>query len=110
MSSSKLDSSGILESSPVSRKADSTFKAVLDLPAHVVHLRKSGIEFISPDPIAAWTELTLQILASKGSRKIVCNGIVVGCHGNRKSGFVVSLIFFNLSRQSQQRLSELVGG
>ena len=107
MSSSKLDSSDAFDSSI--NEAEAPFRAVLRLPQEVVHIRKNGIEFISPKPVAAWTELTVQIQPARGGHRIVCNGIVVQCHGSASDGFVVSLIFFNLSPQSQEQLSALAG-
>jgi hypothetical protein len=33
--------------------------------------------------------------------------VVVACHGNRHTGYVVSMVLMNLSRQAQQRLDTL---
>lgn len=76
----------------------------LSLPADAVHIRKSGIEFRTENPIPAWTEMTLD-LQRPDAKKFHCTGVVVACEGNRNSGYLVSLLFTNLSRQSQALLS-----
>ena len=78
----------------------------LSLPASAVHIRKSGIEFRATHPIPAWTEMTLD-LQRPDAKKFHCTGVVVACDGNRHSGYLVSLLFTNLSRQSQALLSSL---
>ena len=40
-------------------------------------------------------------------RKLNCTGIVVACPGNRHSGYLVSMVFMNLTRQEQARLDLL---
>lgn len=101
MSSSKRDRSGVFEG---------RLQAALSLPAHNVHLRSSGIEFLSRRRIADWTEVEVAIQpASTRARPIKCVGIVVGCHGTSRAGFVVSMAFIHLSKTSQDRLQALLG-
>ena len=38
---------------------------------------------------------------------VIGNGVVVDCTGNRHSGYVVSVLFLNLARQAQERLTSL---
>ena len=78
----------------------------LSLPANAVRVRKSGIEFRTSNPIPAWTEMTLD-LQRPDAKKFHCTGVVVACDGNRQSGYSISLLFTNLSRQSQALLSSL---
>jgi len=78
----------------------------LSLPASAVHIRKSGIEFRSTYPIPAWTEMTLD-LQRPDAKKFHCTGVVVACDGAPHSGYSVSLLFTNLSRQSQALLNSL---
>ncbi len=78
----------------------------LSLPADSVRVRKSGIEFRSHDPIAAWTEMSVD-LQYPDLKKVHCTGVVVACDGNRHSGYRVSLLFTKLSRQSQAVLSAM---
>ncbi|MEO6184296.1 MAG: hypothetical protein ABIP71_14550 [Verrucomicrobiota bacterium] len=78
----------------------------LSLPSDSVHIRKSGIEFRSNSPITAWTEMSVD-LQYPDSKKVHCAGVVVACDGNRHSGYLVSLLFTKLSRQSQAFLSTI---
>ena len=65
------------------------------------------MEFLSTEPIPAWTEMTVDLHSARDAKKVRATGIVVECNGNRHSGYSVSMIFMNLSRQSQERLSQL---
>ncbi len=102
MSTSKLDTSGIFH--PVTVKSDRT---TLNLPHAAVRIRKNGIEFRSPTPIPAWTEMTVSLQSASQSKRVNCTGIVVACEGNRHAGYAVSMLLMNLSRQSQERLNLL---
>ena len=68
----------------------------LTLPASTVSLSKNGIEFRSPTAIAPWTEMTLDLQPAGNARKLHCTGVVVACHGNRHSGYLVSMLFTGL--------------
>src|SRR5437867_12838071 len=100
MSTSKLDTSGIFK--PVTVRSDRT---TLSLPQCAVCIRKSGIEFCSPTPIPAWTEMTVTLEYTGEAKRVNCTGIVVACDGNSHPGYEVSMLFMNLSRQSQVRLN-----
>jgi hypothetical protein len=100
MSTSKLDTSGIFESVTVQGN-----QTTLNLPPAAVRIRKNGIEFRSPTPIPLWTEMTVALQSPTDSRKLHCTGIVVASNGNRHTGYAVSMLFMNLSRQSQERLN-----
>lgn len=102
MSSSKLDTSGAFQ--PVTVHGHQT---QLTLPPHAVRLSKNGIEFLSLQATPLWTELTITLSALADHQRIHCTGVVVGCSGNRHSGYVVSIMFTHLSRQAAQRLSEI---
>ena len=97
MSARKIDLSQLFQ-------ANSHSQIRLSLTADSVRLRKSGIEFRSNNPITAWTEMSVD-LQYPDLKKVHCTGVVVACHGNRHSGYVVSLLFTKLSRQSQALLS-----
>ncbi len=100
MSSSKLDRSGPFQ--PVTVHGHQT---QLTLPPHTVRVSKNGIEFLSPQSVPLWTELTLTLSAPADHQRIRCAGVVVNCSGNRHSGYVVSIMFTHLSRQAEQRLA-----
>jgi len=102
MSTSKLDTSGVFH--PVQLHSNQT---ELSLPAQAIRFRKNGIEFCSTSPIPKWTEMTVDLHSRREAKKVHCTGIVVDCIGSRHTGYVVSMVFMDLTPQSQERLSEL---
>lgn len=102
MSSSKLDTSGFFQSVPVTGQ-----KTCLTLPANSVRIRKNGIEFHSRNSMSMWKEMTVVLEAPGENRKVHCTAVVVASEGNRHEGYRVSMVFVNLSRQSQERLNGL---
>jgi len=102
MSTSKLDTSGVFH--PLTLKAS---KTQLNLCSNNVSIRKNGIEFHSAQPIPIWTEMSVELQSVKDMKKLHCTGVVVACQGTRHAGYHVSMVFMNLSRQSQERLSVL---
>jgi hypothetical protein len=77
----------------------------LTLPAHAVKVRKNGIEFRSYEPIETWTEMSLMLEVPGGDGKLECTGVIVACNGNRHAGYLISMLFTNLSRAAQAQLS-----
>jgi hypothetical protein len=104
MSTSKFDTSGVFQALP--SPAASAQPTRLRLNSNAVRICKNGIEFLSSSPIPAWKEMSVELQTPRDG-KVQCRGIVVSCIGNRHSGYVVSMVFMNLSRQSQERLSSL---
>ncbi|MBI4658783.1 MAG: hypothetical protein HY735_08025 [Verrucomicrobia bacterium] len=102
MSTSKLDTSGVFQ--PLHLRSQGT---QLSLPTHAIRFRKNGIEFCSAAPIPKWTEMTVDLHSSRDAKKVHCTGIVVDCAGSRHTGYLVSMVFMNLTRQAQERLSQL---
>jgi hypothetical protein len=80
----------------------------LDLPASAVRLRKNGIEFRSENVIPVWTEMTIAMETPQTSKKLSFTGVVVACNGNRHAGYMVSMLFTNVSKQVQAKLDSLV--
>lgn len=72
-----------------------------------VSVRKNGIEFRSPDPIPTWTELTVSLLAPRSTERIACKGVVVECAGNRHLGYLISLLFSELTPHAERQLNVL---
>src|SRR5258708_11377022 len=99
MSARKIPSSGLQD--PVTVEARQTR---LSLSPDSIVMHKSGIEFRSGLPFAPWTEMTLA-LRSPGGNPLQCNGVVIACTGTRHTGYHVSLVFTNVSRQAQARLN-----
>jgi len=79
----------------------------LSLSADAVIISKHGIEFRSVTPFSPWTEMTMTLQSPRGDGPVNCNGVVISCTGNRHTGYHVSLVFTNMSKQAQARLSVL---
>jgi hypothetical protein len=102
MSARKVDSADFFQ--PVTVQSEGTR---LDLPASALTFRKNGIEFRAQEPIPAWTEMTVSLQTPGEAKRLNCTGVVVACNGSRHTGYAVSMVFTNLSRQAQLRLHNL---
>lgn len=76
----------------------------LNLPTSAVQVRKNGIEFRNSDPITPWTEMTVTLQGPNPARKVKFTGVIVACSGDRKQGYLISMLFTHVSRLSQARL------
>jgi hypothetical protein len=103
MSARKLGNSGLLQ--PLSVQTRTTR---LDLPSSAVRLRKNGIEFRSDKPIPVWTEMTIAMETPQTTKKLSLTGVVVACTGNNHAGYMVSMLFTNVSKHMQAKLDSLV--
>ncbi len=81
-------------------------QARLTLSQDAVVIHKSGIEFRSPTPFTAWTEMTVELQAPDNGR-VHCSGVVISCSGNKHGGYHVSMVFTGMSRQAQARLTTM---
>lgn len=81
-------------------------QAHLALSHDAVDIHKSGIEFRSPTPFTAWTEMTVELQAPDNG-KVHCTGVVIACSGNKLTGYHVSMVFTGMSRQAQARLTTM---
>ena len=81
----------------------------LTLSHEAVVIHKSGIEFRSPTPLTAWTEMTVE-LATRENGRVNCTGVVIACAGNKHTGYHISMVFTGLSKQAEARLSALAFG
>jgi len=102
MSARKIESASAFQ--PVTVQ---TRETRLSLSPSDVRIRKNGVEFRSVTPIAPWTEMTVALKSSRDSGRVNCTGVVISCSGSRHSGYVVSMVFTSLSKQSQARLNLL---
>jgi|SRR5438552_14932673 len=102
MSARKVGNADLFQ--PVTVQAQATR---LSLSARDIRIRKNGIEFRSSDTIPVWTEMTVELQTPLEPKTLHCTGVVVACTGNRHAGFLVSMLFTNLSRQAQARLNSL---
>ena len=81
-------------------------QARLTLSHDAVVIHKGGIEFHSPTPFTAWTEMTVE-LQSPDNGKVHCTGVVIACSGSKHTGYHVSMVFTSLSKQAQARLTTM---
>ena len=102
MSARKL-SNPALDQSSVTATAR---QARLSLSHEAVFIQRNGIEFRSPTAFNAWTEMTVELRTPDNGR-VNCTGVVIACTGNRHTGYHVSMIFTEMSRQAQTRLNEM---
>src|SRR5450432_2193542 len=103
MSAKKL---GSLDSLQQQITVDSR-QARLELSAESISVHKGGIEFRSPTPFNEWAEMTIAISSPHDGGTLQCSGVVVGCSGNKHTGYRVSLVFTNVSKQAQTRLNTM---
>jgi hypothetical protein len=102
MSARKIDSADIFQ--PITLESRATR---LDLASSAITFRKNGIEFRATEAIPAWTEMTVSLQTPGEAKRFNCTGVIVACNGSRHAGYVVSMVFTNLSRQAQLRLHNL---
>ena len=81
----------------------------LSLPAQAVHLRTNGIEFLHHRELPVWNELTVEILSPVKSDTARCQGLVIGCCGNRHNGYVISIVFSDRATGLESRIRQMVG-
>jgi hypothetical protein len=102
MSASKLDTSGVFESIPLS-----PLQSQFALSRCKTRIHKNGIEFCSDAPVPMWTEMTVDLESPRNGKRVHCRGIIVACKAKPEGGYRVSMVFLNLSRQSRMRLNSL---
>jgi hypothetical protein len=103
MSARKIETSGSLQQNVTVNAR----QARLTLSPNSVVFHRNGIEFRSPAPYAAWTEMTLTLHSPQGNRSIHCSGVVISCTGSKHGGYHVSMVFTGLSKQAQASLETL---
>lgn len=81
--------------------------AALELPADRVYVHKNGLEFRSPTPFNEWSEMTVGLFSPRDGRRIACHGVIVGCSGNKHTGYHVSLVFTGLSSETEKQLGTM---
>jgi hypothetical protein len=81
--------------------------AKLELSAETVSIHKNGMEFRSPTPFNEWSEMTVSLQSPQDGSRISCHGVIVGCTGNKHTGYHVSLVFTEMTRQAQARLNTM---
>src|SRR5208283_1251370 len=82
-------------------------QAQLELSADTVVIHKGGIDFRSPAPFNLWTEMTVSLQSPGDGGKVRCAGVVIACAGNKHTGYHVSMVFTDLTKQAQERLNTM---
>src|ERR1017187_4702636 len=81
--------------------------AKLELSADTVSINKNGIEFRSPAPFNEWSEMTVALQSPKDGSRISCHGVIVGCAGNKHTGYHISIVFTGMSSQTEKQLGAM---
>jgi len=102
MSAKKLAGVGSFQSSVSVSSRD----AKLELSSDTVSIHKNGIEFRSPKSFNEWSEMTVALLAKDG-RRISCHGVIVGCAGNKHTGYHISMVFTGVSPETEKQLGTM---
>ena len=79
----------------------------LELSTDKVSIHKNGIEFRSPQPFNEWSEMTVALLSPRDGARISCHGVIVGCAGNKHTGYHISLVFTGLNAETQKQLGTM---
>jgi hypothetical protein len=102
MSARRIENTGSLQQFTVEAR-----QTRLSLSSNSVIIHKNGIEFRSPTPFPAWTEMTMALQSPVEGGRINCAGVVISCTGNKHAGYHVSMVFTSLSKQAQARLNTI---
>ena len=81
--------------------------AKLELSADTVSVHKNGLEFRSPKPFNEWSEMTVTLLSPREGSRIACNGVIVGCAGNKHTGYHISMVFTGLNSETEKQLGTM---
>ena len=103
MSAKKLTGANTFQTSVSVTSRD----AKLELSANTVSVHKNGIEFRSPSPFNEWSEMTVALLSPKDDSRISCHGVIVGCAGNKHTGYHISMVFTGLTSQTEKQLGAM---
>ncbi len=103
MSAKKLSGASSFQSSVSVTTRDSK----LELSADTVSIHKNGIEFRSPKSFNEWSEMTVAMLSPKDGSRISCNGVIVGCAGNKHTGYHISMVFTGLNSETEKQLGTI---
>ena len=85
----------------------STRDSRLELSTDSVSIHKNGIEFRSPRSFNEWSEMTVALVSPKDGSRISCHGVIVGCAGNKHTGYHISMVFTGLSSEMEKQLGTM---
>jgi hypothetical protein len=81
--------------------------ASLELSNGAVSVHKNGIEFCSPKPFNEWNEMTVTLQSPNDGGRVSCHGVIVGCAGNRHTGYHISMVFTGLNSETKKLLGTM---
>ena len=81
--------------------------ARLELGTDTVSIHKNGIEFRSPKPFNEWSEMTVALQSPNDGSRVSCQGVIVGCAGNKHTGYHISIVFTGMSSQTEKQLGAM---
>jgi hypothetical protein len=81
--------------------------AKLELSTEAVSVHRNGIEFRSPTAFNEWSEMTVALVSPRDGSRISCHGVIVGCAGNKHTGYHISLLFTGLTNQAEKQISAI---
>lgn len=102
MSARRIDNSGSLQQFTLQSR-----ETRLALSPDSVIIHRNGIEFRSATAFAPWTEMTMTLQSPQDDGRVHCTGVIISCTGSKHTGYHVSMVFTNLSKQAQARLSSM---
>jgi c-di-GMP-binding flagellar brake protein YcgR len=100
-----MSASKITPLTPPPSHAELAKHTSLDLAAGEVYFRKNGIEFRTGGSIPVWTEMTVDLHTAQGQH-VACTGVVVACSGNRHTGYLIAMVFTDMSPAHQRQMDE----
>ncbi len=98
-----MSASKITPPAPPSSHTELAKHTSLDLGADEVYFRKNGIEFRTGASIPVWTEMTVDLHTAQGQH-VACTGVVVACSGNRHTGYLIAMVFADMSPAHQRQM------
>jgi hypothetical protein len=51
--------------------------------------------------------MTVSLESPRGDGRVNCSGVVIGCSGNKHTGYHISMVFTSLTKQAEARLSQI---
>ena len=72
-------------------------------------VQSNGAEFLSPEALPVWSELTIELPSPVDQSPIHCSGIVVGCNGSKANRIVVSILFVGMDSKATAIIERLAG-
>jgi len=79
----------------------------LELSTDSVSVHRNGIEFRSPTSFKEWSEMTVALVSPRDGSRVSCHGVIVGCAGNKHTGYHISMVFTGLTSQTERQITAI---